>query len=141
MESLNVVVRRDVVLNEENINHNNGSNKSKDYSIIISNNLTTTIMNYKSACLKTGPMKPTNIKATMKKNVVSEKERFNRSCEKAVRILTLRWEKYKEDYIALHGEDVYNRMYLTPNYWVMPEDEEVEEQQKEEEYYSSDNSF
>jgi len=86
-------------------------------------------------------MKPTNIKAknAMTKNV-SEKARFNRSCEKAVRILTLRWEKYKEDYIALHGEDEYNRMYLTPNYWVMPEDEE-EEQQKEEEYYSSDNSF
>jgi hypothetical protein len=102
-------------------------------------------MNYKSACLKTGLsglLKPTNVKAKNDKtNVVSEKERFNRSCEKAVRILYLRWEKYKEDYIALHAEDEYNRMYLTPNYWVMPEDEEVEEQQKEEEYYSSDNSF
>ena len=99
-------------------------------------------MNYKSACLKTGLSGPTNVKATMKKNEneMSEKARFNRSCEKAIRILTLRWEKYKEDYIALHGEDEYNRMYLTPNYWVMPEDEEVEEQ-KEEEYYSSDNSF
>ena len=101
-------------------------------------------MNYKSACLKTGLSGlsgPTNVKATMTKNDVSENARFNRSCEKAVQILTLRWEKYKEDYIALHGEDEYNRMYLTPNYWVMPEDEEVEEQQKEEEYYSSDNSF
>ena len=108
-------------------------------------------MNYKSACLKTGLSGlsgPTNVKATMKNgmtkngNEMSEnaKARFNRSCEKAIRILTLRWEKYKEDYIALHGEDEYNRMYLTPNYWVMPEDEEVEEQ-KEEEYYSSDNSF
>ena len=101
-------------------------------------------MNYKSACLKTGLSglsKPTNVNATMKKNgnEMSEKARFNRSCEKAVQILTLRWEKYKEDYIALHGEDEYNRMYLTPNYWVMPEDEE--EEQKEEEYYSSDNSF
>lgn len=101
-------------------------------------------MNYKSACLKTnvlGLSGPTNVKAKngMTKNV-SENARFNRSCEKAIRILTLRWEKYKEDYIALHGEDEYNRMYLTPNYWVMPEDEEVEEQ-KEEEYYSSDNSF
>ena len=102
-------------------------------------------MNYKSACLKTGLSglsKPTNVKAkNVKTNEMSEKARFNRSCEKAIRILTLRWEKYKEDYIALHGEDEYNRMYLTPNYWVMPEDEEVEEQQKEEEYYSSDNSF
>ena len=98
-------------------------------------------MNYKSACLKTNVPKPTNVKATMTMTKMSEKARFNRSCEKAVQILTLRWEKYKEDYIALHGEDEYNRMYLTPNYWVMPEDEEVEEQQKEEEYYSSDNSF
>ena len=96
-------------------------------------------MNYKSACLKTNVSKPTNVKATMTKNGMSEKVRFNRSCEKAVQILYLRWEKYKEDYIALHGEDEYNRMYLTPNYWVMPEDEE--EEQKEEEYYSSDNSF
>lgn len=112
-------------------------------------------MNYKSACLKTGLSGlsgPTNVKATMKNGMTkngnemtkngNEKARFNRSCEKAVQILTLRWEKYKEDYIALHGEDEYNRMYLTPNYWVMPEDEEEEEQQKEEEeYYSSDNSF
>ena len=99
-------------------------------------------MNYKSACLKsTTTIEPTlgpKNKATVK---MSEKARFNRSCEKAVQILYLRWEKYKEDYIALHGEDEYNRMYLTPNYWVMPEDEEEEEQQKEEEYYSSDNSF
>jgi hypothetical protein len=100
-------------------------------------------MNYKSACLKStsDPKKPTTTKNTnvKTKNGMSEKERFNRSCEKAVRTLYLRWEKYKEDYIALHGEDVYNQMYLTPNYWVMPEDEEEEEQQKEEEYYSSDN--
>ena len=99
-------------------------------------------MNYKSACLQTNVVK--QLKPTVKSTVaMDEKAKFNRSCEKAVRTLYLRWEKYKQDYIELHGEDMYNYMYLTPNYWVMPEEEEEEEEesQDEEANYSSDNSF
>lgn len=97
-------------------------------------------MNYKSACLQTNVVKP--VKPVAKSKVaMDEKAKFNRSCEKAIITLSLRWEKYKEDYIALHGEDMYNYMYLTPNYWVMPEDEEEESQAEEEAYYSSDNSW
>lgn len=94
-------------------------------------------MNYKNACLKQTSVVKQVVKA---KKVIAtdENAKFNRSCEKAVRILYLRWTKYKQDYIALHGEDEYERMYLTPNYWVMPEDDEPYEsdKEKEEEYYS-----
>ena len=99
-------------------------------------------MNYRNACLQqqsTTNSKPA-IKAKQTIHQTDEKAKFNRSCAKAVNILYLRWTKYKEDYIALHGEDEYERMYLTPNYWVMPEDDEVEESSSSEEevdYYSS----
>ena len=96
-------------------------------------------MNYKNACLNNQPnstIKKPTIKA---KQATDEKAKFNRSCAKAVETLYLRWTKYKEDYIALHGEDEYERMYLTPNYWVMPEDDEVDDSSSsssEEEYVS-----
>ena len=32
-------------------------------------------------------------------------------------------KRLAEDYIELYGEDTYEKMYLIPNYWVMPEDE------------------
>lgn len=104
-------------------------------------------MNYKNACInpsntiKSIKAKPLANKQTDAKE--KEKAKFNRSCAKAMEILYLRWTKYKEDYIALHGEDEYERMYLTPNYWVMPEDDEAEDElsssEKEDdfEYYSS----
>jgi hypothetical protein len=103
-------------------------------------------MNYKSACLKSSTNN-SNIAIKAKKasqTTTDENAKFNRSCARAMEILHLRWTKYKEDYIALHGQDEYERMYLTPNYWVMPEEEweeEEEEDKKEEvdagEYYSS----
>ena len=83
-------------------------------------------MNYKQACMKiTTEIKP---KAVIKEKIeMDEKAQFQKECEKAVRTLYHRWEKYKKDYIELHGEDMYNYMHLTPNYWVMPEDEEEEQ--------------
>lgn len=82
-------------------------------------------MNYRQACMKiTTEMKP---KAVIKEKAeIDEKVQFQKECERAVRTLHNRWEKYKKDYIELHGEDMYNYMHLTPNYWVMPEDDEEE---------------
>ena len=94
-------------------------------------------MNYKQACLKpvSQIIKPDYIKPNIE---MDENEMFRRSCIKAVHTLHIRWTKYKEDYIALYGEDTYNKMYLTPNYWVMPEDEEEEDDDDDtHQYYSS----
>lgn len=100
-------------------------------------------MNYKNACLT----QPGQVKKPIKANVAikptDEKAKFNRSCARALAILHSRWTKYKEDYIALHGEDEYERMYLTPNYWVMPEDNDNNEdsdREREDDYYASDYS-
>jgi hypothetical protein len=85
-------------------------------------------MNYKSACLKSSTNNSNiTIKAKKASQSTDENAKFNRSCARAMEILYLRWTKYKEDYIALHGQDEYERMYLTPNYWVMPEEEEIKE--------------
>lgn len=89
-------------------------------------------MNYKQACLKRvapivcQPVEP------VKPVIEDEQAKWLRSWEKTVQTLSKRWEKYKEDYIALYGEDTYHYMYSTPNYWVMPEDNDMEEDKQEE---------
>ena len=105
-------------------------------------------MNYRNACLKSEsesvavktnpkskPKTKTNKQGQEQEQQQKERERvlFNRSCAKAVNTLYLRWTQYKVDYIALHGEDEYERMYLTPNYWVLPEDEDEWESEEERE--------
>jgi hypothetical protein len=98
-------------------------------------------MNYKNACLNNQPTAAIKKPAMKAKPAMDENAKFNRSCARAMEILYLRWTKYKEDYIALHGQDEYERMYLTPNYWVMPEeDDEIEESSSssEEGEYQSD---
>ena len=114
-------------------------------------------MNYRNACLKSESVavktnNNNNNKIKIKINgqeQQKERERvlFNRSCAKAVNTLYLRWTQYKVDYIALYGEDEYERMYLTPNYWVLPEDEDgceseeererEREKEREDDYYYS----
>lgn len=76
------------------------------------------VMNYKNACLKPA----IEIKVEKPKEEKIEPS-YAKECEKALIILSARWEKYKQDYIELYGEDTYEKMYLIPNYWVMPEDE------------------
>lgn len=84
-------------------------------------------MNYRQACLKKN-VEPKPKAVIKEKAEIDEKVQFNKECAKAVRTLYLRWEKHKRDYIELHGEDMYNYMHLTPNYWVMPEEDEMEEE-------------
>ncbi len=96
------------------------------------------IMNYKNACMETS--EPTNLPIqkpqTTKCEKPSTEKQFQKSCQKAVRILTNRWNQYKKDYIELYGEDIYNKMYICPNYWVMPEDEEDPPEEEEDNYDS-----
>jgi len=107
-------------------------------------------MNYKNACLKLESVVKTNnnnnAKIKSKTNgqeeeeQKKERERIRFKCTKAVNTLYLRWAQYKTDYIALYGEDEYERMYLTPNYWVLPEDEDEHwesEEGSDDAYYSS----
>jgi hypothetical protein len=92
------------------------------------------VLNYKSACMTT-TVAPVNKPAIINSNVKKEPS-YEEKWEKALQILSTRWEQYKNDYIELYGEDTYEYMYKTPNYWVMPEDVE-EESESEEEYYDS----
>ena len=96
-------------------------------------------MNYRNACLNSTSavslIQPK--KQKQKPTSPTSKTSVGRKWEKALQILERRWTEYKENYIALHGEDMYNYMYLTPNYWVMPEDE-VEEEEESTGSYSSE---
>jgi len=80
-------------------------------------------MNYKQACLKR--VAPIDRKPDVQVKPVLEDEQAKqmRSWEKTVQTLSRRWEKYREDYIALYGEDTYHYMYSTKNYWVIPEED------------------
>lgn len=91
------------------------------------------VLSYKSACMATSA--PVNKPAIIKTDVKKEPS-YEKKWEKALQILSTRWEQYKHDYIELYGEDTYEYMYKTPNYWVMPEDVE-EESESEEDYYDS----
>jgi hypothetical protein len=92
------------------------------------------VLSYKSACMATtaAPV----IKPAIANSNVKKEPSYEEKWEKALQILSTRWEQYKNDYIELYGEDTYEYMYKTPNYWVMPEDIE-EESESEEEYYDS----
>ena len=103
-------------------------------------------MNYKQACLNPTTTNTTNyIAPPIVPKACDDKSKFNRSCERAVRTLYLRWAQYKADYIELHGEDMYNYIHLTPNYWVMPEDEDLEidgqQQQQQQQQYDDDDYY
>ncbi len=88
-------------------------------------------MNYKQACLKkNAPIAPKQVEPI--KQVVDEQLKMMHAWEKTIKTLSRRWEKYKEDYIALYGEDTYHYMYSTPNYWVMPEEDEEEDEKQDE---------
>ena len=90
-------------------------------------------MNYKQACLKrVAPIVCQSVEP-IKPVIQDEQAKWLRSWEKTVETLSKRWEKYREDYIALYGEDTYHYMYSTPNYWVMPEDTVEDEYSGEEE--------
>ena len=93
------------------------------------------VLNYKKACL----VAPTVIKKTSTHVVINKEPSIEEKWHKALNILSTRWEKYKNDYIEIYGQDTYEQMYVTPNYWVMPEDEEEEEVSNSEEdsYYDS----
>ena len=79
------------------------------------------VMNYKNACLK--PVIEIKVEKPKEEKIEPS---YAEECEKALIILSARWEKYRQDYIELYGEDTYEKMYLIPNYWVMPEDESDE---------------
>ena len=90
--------------------------------------LTIEYMNYRNACLNPTTTSSIPIQKKQKPTIPTSKTSVGRKWEKALQILERCWTEYKENYIALHGEDMYNYMYVTPNYWVMPEEEEEEEE-------------
>jgi hypothetical protein len=75
-------------------------------------------------------------KIRIEKNKIDENERAREESYynwlKTIDVLSKRWEKYKEDYIQIYGEDEYEKRYVIPNYWVMPEDEEEYDEESEE---------
>lgn len=85
------------------------------------------VLNYKKACLIQPTIAPINYIPKKKESTPkkTDSQKYNQSCERALIILSDRWAKYKEDYIELYGEDTYEKMYSCPNYWTMPEDDEL----------------
>ena len=100
------------------------------------------VLDYKNACMQ----KKEESKIEIKKET-KEDPSYQVEVGKALVILSKRWEKYKEDYINLYGEDTYIKMYEIPNYWVMPEDEEDDDndantyQSDTDTYYEDDDYY
>ena len=84
-------------------------------------------LNYMDAVLKENPKRSIE-QFQIEKNNIDEAEMERRNSYyawlKTTDALSKNWEKYKQNYIEIHGEDEYEKMYSIPNYWVMPEDEE-----------------
>ena len=92
-------------------------------------------LDYRKACL----VAPTVIKRAAPV-IIKKEPSIEEKWTKALEILSSRWDKYKTDYIEIYGQDTYEQMYLTPNYWVMPEYEEEEDdaaKSDEDSYYDS----
>lgn len=60
---------------------------------------------------------------------------FNIQCNYQIYNMYKVWEKYKENYIELHGEEMYYNIHEMPNYYY--EENEIElEKETEKDYYS-----
>lgn len=84
-------------------------------------------LNYMDAVLKDTPKRSIE-QFQIEKNKIDDAEMERRNSYyiwlKTTDALSKNWEKYKQNYIEIYGEDEYEKMYSIPNYWVMPEDEE-----------------
>ena len=82
-----------------------------------------------------GSIKKTHV-IPVKHNTESYHSMVTRGIQKMIN----RWEQYKTDYIDLYGEDMYEKMYLIPNYESVDDYDELEDPD-DDDYYDYDYDY